>query len=436
MIAASSAISPSPSGIVRLDDVVGGAEAHGFDDDLRLLAAREHDHLQLGPRRLQRLQRLQAVHAGHGDVEQHDVGRLALADRRDDLVAARVGRAPRSRAAPRNVRRYPANPESSSTTAIDGRRSSVAVAGAGAGAPAPATVVIVVDVLRHGSSGSRSADAARGGRAGRRPERAAVRLDHAACHRQREAEAAAPFVECGGGVARRVRERAAALASSPIATTAHARRSCRRRQHRPRHDARFAALAQRRCIKRREGRGEPRAIAGHRSMPVDRRARASSRTPRSSPSCIPLASSADKRGQVEILPRERDLAAFELAELAHLRDQRAERGARSVRFFQHLRLFLGERSGLFAQQHAQVADTTVTGVRSSCTASDIARGRTLVFDCHVAGLESVLVCDGRALRLDCSASESSAATVARDSPGPNLIRRPARRRIAPIIATC
>ena len=77
--------------IIGLDDVIGGAETHGLDDRRRLLAAREHDDLQLGTRGLQRFQRLQAVHARHRDVEQHDVGRLALANRRDDFIAARIG---------------------------------------------------------------------------------------------------------------------------------------------------------------------------------------------------------------------------------------------------------------------------------------------------------------------------------------------------------
>ena len=80
-----------PLRVARLDDVVGGAEAHRLDDDRGLLAARQHDDLQLRTRGLERLQRLQAVHAGHGHVEQHDVGRIALADGGDDLVAARVG---------------------------------------------------------------------------------------------------------------------------------------------------------------------------------------------------------------------------------------------------------------------------------------------------------------------------------------------------------
>ena len=35
-------------GIVRLDDVVGGAEADRLDDGRRVLAARQHDHLQIG----------------------------------------------------------------------------------------------------------------------------------------------------------------------------------------------------------------------------------------------------------------------------------------------------------------------------------------------------------------------------------------------------
>ena len=55
-----------------------------------LLAARQHDHLQLRLGRLQRAQRLEAVHAGHHHVEQHDVGRIALLDGREHLVAARV----------------------------------------------------------------------------------------------------------------------------------------------------------------------------------------------------------------------------------------------------------------------------------------------------------------------------------------------------------
>ena len=76
--------------IVGLDDVIGGAETDGFDDRGRLLAAGQHDDLKLGARGLERLERLQAVHAGHGDVEQHDVGRLALANGGDDLVPSRV----------------------------------------------------------------------------------------------------------------------------------------------------------------------------------------------------------------------------------------------------------------------------------------------------------------------------------------------------------
>ena len=62
-----------PFGIVGLDHVVGGAETDRLDDRRRLLAARQHDHLQVGLGRLQRLQRLDPVHAGHHHVEQHDV---------------------------------------------------------------------------------------------------------------------------------------------------------------------------------------------------------------------------------------------------------------------------------------------------------------------------------------------------------------------------
>ncbi len=80
-----------PLRVVRLDDVVGRAEAHGLDDGGGLLAARQHDHLQIGLGRFQRPQRLQAVHARHHHVEQDDVGRVALLDRRDHFVAPRVG---------------------------------------------------------------------------------------------------------------------------------------------------------------------------------------------------------------------------------------------------------------------------------------------------------------------------------------------------------
>jgi len=44
--------------------------------------------LQVGLGRLQRAQRLQPVHARHHDVEQHDVGRIALLHRRQHFVAA------------------------------------------------------------------------------------------------------------------------------------------------------------------------------------------------------------------------------------------------------------------------------------------------------------------------------------------------------------
>ena len=78
-------------GIVGLDDVVGGAQTNRLDDGRRLLAARQHDDLQVGLGRLQRAQRFEPVHAGHHDVEQHDVGRIALLDRGEHLVAARIG---------------------------------------------------------------------------------------------------------------------------------------------------------------------------------------------------------------------------------------------------------------------------------------------------------------------------------------------------------
>ena len=87
-----------PLGIVGLDDVVGRSEPDRFDDDLRLLAAGQHDHLQLGTRRFERLQRLQSVHARHGDIQEHDIGRLALADCGDNLVTSGVRASLRTRA--------------------------------------------------------------------------------------------------------------------------------------------------------------------------------------------------------------------------------------------------------------------------------------------------------------------------------------------------
>ena len=89
-------------GVVGLDDVVGGAEAHRFDDRRGLLAAREHDGLRLRARGLERAQRREAVQAGHHHVEQHDVGRIRLPDGGEQFVAARVG--PRVVAAEREER--------------------------------------------------------------------------------------------------------------------------------------------------------------------------------------------------------------------------------------------------------------------------------------------------------------------------------------------
>ena len=79
-----------PFGVVGLDDVVGGAEADRLDDRRRLVAARQHDHLRLGPRGLQGAQRRHAVEPRHHDVEQDDVGRLGLLHRRQQFVAARI----------------------------------------------------------------------------------------------------------------------------------------------------------------------------------------------------------------------------------------------------------------------------------------------------------------------------------------------------------
>ena len=77
-------------GIVRLDDVVGGAEADGLDDGRGLIAARQHDDLGFGARRLQRPQRRQAVEAGHHHVEQDDVGSFCLLHGGEHFVAAGV----------------------------------------------------------------------------------------------------------------------------------------------------------------------------------------------------------------------------------------------------------------------------------------------------------------------------------------------------------
>ena len=81
---------PEPLGIVRLDDVVGGAEPDGLDDRRGLVAAGQHDDLRLGPRGFQRAERGQPIEARHHDVEQDDVGRLGLFHRGEQFVPARV----------------------------------------------------------------------------------------------------------------------------------------------------------------------------------------------------------------------------------------------------------------------------------------------------------------------------------------------------------
>src|SRR5262249_39017789 len=68
-----------PLRIVRLDDVVHGAKIDRFDDGRRAFAARQHDDLDDRLRRLEIFQRGEPVHAGHHDVEQHDVGNVAVA---------------------------------------------------------------------------------------------------------------------------------------------------------------------------------------------------------------------------------------------------------------------------------------------------------------------------------------------------------------------
>ena len=62
------------AGVTGLEDVVGGAEPHRFDDGRRRLTARQHDHLRRRVGLTDLAQRLDAVHAGHHHVEQHHVG--------------------------------------------------------------------------------------------------------------------------------------------------------------------------------------------------------------------------------------------------------------------------------------------------------------------------------------------------------------------------
>jgi len=77
--------------VVRLDHVVGRPEPDRLDDDRGLLAPGQHDGLGLGPGDFQRAQRRQAVESRHHHVEQHDIGRIALADGGEHLVAPRIG---------------------------------------------------------------------------------------------------------------------------------------------------------------------------------------------------------------------------------------------------------------------------------------------------------------------------------------------------------
>ena len=77
-------------GIVGLDDVVDGAEIQRFDNRLRVLAARQHDDLEVLVRGFQTAKRRDAVHAGHHDVEQDHVGQLAEPRRGEKVLAMAV----------------------------------------------------------------------------------------------------------------------------------------------------------------------------------------------------------------------------------------------------------------------------------------------------------------------------------------------------------
>jgi hypothetical protein len=60
--------------IVRLDDVINGAETHRIDDRGGHLLARQHDDGHAFVGRVNRAQCLETVHAWHQHVEQHDLG--------------------------------------------------------------------------------------------------------------------------------------------------------------------------------------------------------------------------------------------------------------------------------------------------------------------------------------------------------------------------
>src|SRR5205085_764171 len=72
-------------GIIRLDDVVGDAEADRLGNRGHLIPTELHDLLQVAPCGFQRPDRLDASHACHHHVEKHNVGRVTLLDGGDHL---------------------------------------------------------------------------------------------------------------------------------------------------------------------------------------------------------------------------------------------------------------------------------------------------------------------------------------------------------------
>ena len=73
-------------GARRLLDEVRGAFPDRVDGRRRGAMGREHDDRQRGKHRVEACEHVKAVHAGHLDVEQHEVRRLALGQRQTLLA--------------------------------------------------------------------------------------------------------------------------------------------------------------------------------------------------------------------------------------------------------------------------------------------------------------------------------------------------------------
>jgi hypothetical protein len=91
-----------------------------------------------------------------------------------------------------------------------------------------------------------------------------------------------------------------------------------------------------------------------------------------------------KLGEVDRLTRDGECVAFQFAEVAQLRYQRADTAAGPLGLFEHLPLFVCDGAGLFLQNHAQVAGNDRHG-RAQLVDGQRHRARELVISHAVSG---------------------------------------------------